>query len=41
MAYTPEQYAAAGQFIQQNLGNPELIASTASNLGLSVDDLLS
>jgi hypothetical protein len=40
MAYTPEQYAAAGQFIQQNLGNPELIASTASSFGLSVDDLL-
>jgi hypothetical protein len=40
MAYTPEQYAAAGQFILANLNNPDLIASTASSLGLSANDLL-
>ena len=40
MAYTQEQYEAAGKFIQENLNNPQLIASTASNLGISAEDLL-
>ena len=40
MAYTPEEYAAAGQWIAANLDNPDLIASTASSLGLSANDLL-
>jgi hypothetical protein len=40
MAYTPEQYADAGKWIFENLSNPELIARTASGLGLSANDLL-
>jgi len=37
--YTPEQYEAAGQFIVANLNNPELIAQTAANLGLSIEEI--
>ena len=39
MAYTPEQYAEAGQWILKNFDNPELVASTARQLGISVEDL--
>ena len=39
MNYTPEQYAAAGQFILANLDNPALIAQTALEYGVSVADL--
>jgi len=40
MAFTPEQYASAGQWIAANLDDPNLIASTASSLGLTANDLL-
>ena len=40
MAYTPEQYKAAGEFILANINNPQLIADTAQSFGLSTDDLL-
>lgn len=39
MPYTAEQYAAAGAWIAANIDNPELIAQTASAMGISVADL--
>lgn len=37
--YTAEQYAAAGQWMLANLDNPALIAQTAAELNLSVEEL--
>ena len=40
MAYTTEQYKAAGQWILANLGNPEAVRAKAKELGLSNADIL-
>jgi hypothetical protein len=40
MSYTPEQYAAAGQFIVDNINDPEKIALTAAQFGLTPQDLV-
>lgn len=37
--FTNDQYQAAGQWIAANLNNPGLIASTASQLGLTTEDV--
>ena len=37
--YTAEQYAAAGQWMLANLDNPALIAQTAAELNLSIEEL--
>lgn len=38
--YTPEQYAIAGQFISDNINNPELVREKAAEFNLSNEDLL-
>jgi len=38
--WTPEQYAGAGNWIAENIGNPQLIQQEAARLGLSNSDIL-
>lgn len=38
--WTPEQFAGAGNWLAENIGNPQLIQQEASRLGLSQSDLL-
>lgn len=38
--WTPDQYAGAGNWLAENIGNPQLIQQEASRLGLSQSDLL-
>lgn len=38
--WTPDQYAGAGNWLKENIGNPQLIQQEASRLGLSQSDLL-
>lgn len=40
MAWSDEQIAGAGNWIAQNIGNPEMVRQEASRLGLSEGDIL-
>lgn len=40
MAYTQDQYAGAGNWIKENIGNPGLVKSEMDRLGLSQSDFL-